>query len=76
MATIVAEAPGQATGHAEHEQSFLRKYIFSSDHKIIAIQFLFLTLFFLAVGGLLAMMMRYQIAWPDQPIPGGGILPE
>jgi len=76
MATIVAEAPGQATGHAEHEQSFLRKYIFSSDHKVIAIQFLFLTLFFLAVGGFLAMMMRYQIAWPDQPIPGGGILPE
>jgi cytochrome c oxidase subunit 1 len=76
MATIVAEAPGQATGQAEHKQSFLRKYIFSSDHKIIAIQFLFLTLFFLAVGGLLAMLMRYQIAWPDQPLPGGGILPE
>ena len=76
MATIVAEATGKATVHAEREQSFLRKYIFSSDHKIIAIQFLFLTLFFLAVGGLLAMLMRYQIAWPDQTLPGGGILPE
>ncbi len=76
MATIVAEATGQAILHEEHEQSFLRKYIFSSDHKVIAIQFLFLTLFFLMVGGFLAMLMRTQIAWPDQPIPMGGIFPE
>jgi len=76
MATIVAEATGQAILHEEHRQSFLRKYIFSTDHKVIAIQFLFTTLFFLMIGGLLAMLMRYQIAWPDQPLPGGGILPE
>ena len=51
MATIVAEATGQAILQEEHKQSFLRKYIFSTDHKVIAIQFLFLTLFFLMVGG-------------------------
>ena len=76
MATIVAEATGQAILHEEHGQSFLRKYIFSTDHKVIAIQFLFTTLFFLMIGGLLAMLMRYQIAWPDRTLPGGGILPE
>jgi len=50
MATIVAEATGQAILHEEHQQSFLRKYIFSTDHKVIAIQFLFTTLFFLMIG--------------------------
>jgi len=77
MATIVAEATGQAILHEEHEQSFLRKYIFSTDHKVIAIQFLIYTLFFLMIGGLLAMLMRYQIAWPARgELPLGGIFPE
>jgi cytochrome c oxidase subunit 1 len=76
MATIVAEGTGQAILHEEHPQSFLRKYLFSTDHKIIAIQFLFYTLFFLMIGGLLAIMMRQQIAWPDQTMPLGGLLPE
>ncbi len=76
MATIVAEATGQAILHETHEQSFLRKYVFSTDHKIIAVQFLIYTLFFLLVGGLLAMLMRYQIAWPAEQLPLGGILPE
>ena len=56
--------------------SFIRKYIFSSDHKVIGIQFLFLSLFFLLVGGLLAMMIRWQLAWPGQPMPLGGLFPE
>ena len=45
--------------HAHHDdRSFIRKYIFSTDHKIIGIQFLFVSLFFLLLGGLLAMQMR------------------
>jgi len=55
---------------------FWRKYIFSTDHKIIGIQFLFLSLFFLLVGGLMAMQMRWQLGFPGKPMPGGGILPE
>src|SRR5437773_10138644 len=62
--------------HAHHDdRSFLRKYIFSTDHKIIGIQFLFVSLFFLLLGGVLAMQMRWQLAFPGQPMPGGGILP-
>ncbi len=76
MATIVAEAAGQAVFEEEHELPFLRKYIFSTDHKIIGIQFLFMSLAFLLVGGVLAMLMRYQLAWPGRPIPGGEVLPE
>jgi len=56
--------------------SFWRKYIFSTDHKIIGIQFLFVSLFFLLVGGLLAMQIRWQLGFPGKPLPGGGILPE
>ena len=36
--------------HAHPEMSFIRKYIFSTDHKIIGIQFLFSSVIFLMVG--------------------------
>jgi cytochrome c oxidase subunit I len=52
-----------------HEQSFVSKYIFSSDHKIIGIQFLFTSIIFLFVGGLLALAVRTQLGWPDGNIP-------
>ncbi len=71
--TTVAHPPTQA----HHEpMSFWRKYIFSTDHKIIGIQFLFVSLFFLLVGGFLAMQIRWQLGFPGTPMPGGGILPE
>ena len=57
-------------------QSFWSKYIFSTDHKIIGIQFLFVSLFFLLVGGILAMQIRWQLGFPGQPMPGAGLLPE
>src|SRR4051794_5520727 len=53
--------------HAHHELGFLKKYIFSSDHKIIGIQFLFVGLMFMVLGGLLAMLIRWQLAWPNDP---------
>src|SRR5256714_71862 len=63
--------------HAHHDdRSFLRKYIFSTDHKIIGIQFLFVSLFFLLLGGVLAMQMRWQLGFPGKPMPGAGLLPE
>src|SRR5213596_1525891 len=55
--------------HAHPELSFLRKYIFSEDHKIIGIQFLFSGLIFLLIGGTLAMLVRIQLGWPHSDIP-------
>src|SRR5262245_27107018 len=55
--------------HPHPELGFLRKYIFSEDHKIIGIQFLFSGLIFLFIGGALALMVRLQIAWPTGTIP-------
>jgi cytochrome c oxidase subunit I len=64
-------------GPAHHDdRSFIRKYIFSTDHKIIGIQFLFLSLFFLLVGGVLAMQIRWQLAFPGTAMPGGTLLPQ
>src|SRR5205807_90821 len=62
-------------GHGAHGHgptTFLGKYIFSTDHKIIGIQFLFSTLLWFLVGGLLALAVRWQVAWPwsEMPIVG------
>src|SRR2546426_719736 len=68
--------PGAATStvghdvHAHHELGFWRTYIFSTDHKMIARQFLFLGLFMMVIGGVLALLIRWQLAWPETAVPG------
>ena len=64
-----------AHAHAHHIP-WIRRYIFATDHKIIGIQFLFMSLFFLVVGGLLATMIRWQLGFPGEPMPGGMLLPD
>lgn len=49
--------------------TFLGKYIFSYDHKVIAKQFLWYGIFFLGVGGLMALLIRWTLAFPGQPFP-------
>ncbi|MEQ8763144.1 MAG: cbb3-type cytochrome c oxidase subunit I [Planctomycetota bacterium] len=62
-----AHNPGDHGHH--HEPGLIRKYIFSTDHKMIGIQFMLTTLTFFAVGGLLALGVRWQLAWPWQEMP-------
>ena len=45
-------------------QSFIRRYVFSMDHKVIGIQYFLTAMFVAIVAGLLAMLMRLQLAWP------------
>src|SRR5919199_1499771 len=72
----VSHTPG-TQAHAHPELSFLRKYIFSEDHKIIGIQFLISGLIFFLIGGTLPLMvgardmafpklnmMSYWFMWP------------
>ena len=54
--------------HDDH-RNVIQRYIFSTDHKVIGIQFLFSGLFFFVVGGLLALAIRWQLAWPWSPMP-------
>jgi cytochrome c oxidase subunit 1 len=60
-------------GHDDHihpePTNPLFKYVFSTDHKVIGIQFLFSGLIFFVIGGLLAMAVRWQLAWPWKPMP-------
>src|SRR6185295_19844683 len=75
MTTAALGTHGHADHHGAahgHELSFVSKYIFSKDHKIIGIQFLFSTLLWFLVGGLLALGIRWQVAWPwrDMPVIG------
>jgi len=53
----------------EHHQSFIRKYIFSTDHKWIGVQYGFTALCFLLFGFTLMLLMRWQLAFPSKPIP-------
>ena len=56
-------------GHHGHELSFIRRYIFSTDHKIIGLQFFFTAWVMMVVGGILALLIRWQLAYPDSEVP-------
>ena len=56
-------------GHEHHELGFWRKYIFSTDHKMIGIQYGLCGLVFLFFGFSLMMLMRWQLAYPGQVLP-------
>lgn len=64
--------------------TFLSKYVFSFDHKVIGKQFLWYGIFFLGIGGLMALLIRWTLAFPADPFPfigpllfphTGGIVP-
>lgn len=63
----------------EHHDNFITKYIFSQDHKVIAKQFLITGIFWAILGGLLSLIFRLQLGFPDmslewlKPILGGWI---
>ena len=65
-----------------HKENFLTKYIWSTDHKIIGLQYGITALLWLLFGFILMLIMRYQLAYPETPIPivgallgEGGLLP-
>jgi cytochrome c oxidase subunit 1 len=55
--------------HSHHEEGFIRKYLWTYDHKMIGLQYLWTALAFLFLGGGLALLVRYQLAWPNTPVP-------
>lgn len=78
---------GHSTSH-EHAMPFWRKYIFSTDHKVIGIQYGITSLIFLLLGFGMILLMRWQLANPgvalpiigtifgENNMPGGVMLPE
>src|SRR5258708_9514791 len=55
------------TGH-QAPTGFIRKYVFSLDHKVIGIQYYFLALFSVFLGMSLSVLMRYHLVFPDAKV--------
>ena len=66
MAAVAHEAHGHHDDHGHHEESFVSKYIFSQDHKMIGKQFLMTAVFMGVVAMLLSILFRIQLAWPGE----------
>jgi cytochrome c oxidase subunit 1 len=88
QAVVDSHKPHAAHEAHHHELGFWRKYVFSTDHKVIGIQYGVTGLLFLLFGFGLMMLMRWQLAYPGVPLPlignlfgearmpGGTMLPE
>src|SRR6185436_12046086 len=65
-----------AVEHEHPQLGFWRKYVFSTDHKIIGLQYLITAMAMACIGGILSMFMRLQLAWPAEYWPTlGKIMP-
>ena len=74
-AAVDAKTPHGHAHEAHHEElGFLRKYVFSTDHKVIGIQYAVTGLLFLFFGFCLMMLMRWQLAYPGAALPLIGTL--
>src|SRR6187397_1433837 len=80
---------GSHEAHHEHHhhESFITKYVFSQDHKMISKQFLITGIIWAIIGGLFSVLFRLQLAYPNDTFPfmeeilghcakGGKIQPE
>src|SRR6266545_1919268 len=74
MTPTVPDAPPDVAAkhdevaHLEHghdERGFIRRYVFSTDHKIIGIQYIFTGLVMALAGAVLAALIRLQLGWPE-----------
>src|ERR1043166_5826982 len=81
-----AATHGEVHGHPA-PSGFIRKYIFSIDHKVIGIQYILLALTALVIGMIMSVLMRINLSWPGTHInilgtlfpkgaPGGVMGPE
>ena len=78
MTAITADTPVNEThAHDEHHDvGFIKKYLWTYDHKMIGLQYLWTALAFLFIGGGLALGVRWQLGFPGATIPIiGNLLP-
>ena len=75
--TVIHSLPDTATmhdiepdgHHGHHKESFITKYIFSQDHKMICKQFLITGMIWAIIGGAFSVLFRLQLGYPDQTFP-------
>ncbi|NCI51809.1 cytochrome c oxidase subunit I [Sediminibacterium roseum] len=92
-AVLHAHSTGTHDAHGDHHhehhhhETFISKYVFSMDHKMIAKQFLITGMVWAVLGGLMSVLFRLQLGYPDSTFPwledilgkwakGGRITPE
>ncbi len=76
-AASTMDAHGAGHGHDDHDHhnpSFFHKYMWSTDHKMIAMQYLFTGMFMALLGGFMAYAFRMQLAFPGMDVPGWGVV--
>jgi cytochrome c oxidase subunit 1 len=64
-AGLATELAHEHHEHHDHHQSFLTKYVFSTDHKMISKQFLITGIVWAFIGGLMSVLFRLQLGYPD-----------
>jgi cytochrome c oxidase subunit 1 len=74
MDHTASTAVHHADAHAHHGPQGILKYIWSTDHKIIAMQYLFTGMAMAVIGGLMAYAFRMQLAFPGMSVPGYGVV--
>jgi cytochrome c oxidase subunit I len=67
---VPSESVQEAVHHHAPPQGFIRKHIFSVDHKVIGKQYYALALVAVFMGMVLSWVMRIHLVWPNAPIPG------
>ena len=55
--------------HEHHHDTFITKYVFSQDHKMIAKQFLITGMVWAVLGGLMSVLFRLQLGYPESTFP-------
>ncbi|PYS31857.1 MAG: cytochrome c oxidase subunit I [Acidobacteria bacterium] len=64
----MAEATHDVVHRHEPPKGFIRKYIFSLDHKVIGIQYILLALTAVLVGMMMSVLMRLNLSWPGSKL--------
>ncbi|WP_207795668.1 cytochrome c oxidase subunit I [Sphingobacterium haloxyli] len=67
--TVISHGAAHHDAHDHHQETFLTKYIFSQDHKMIAKQFLITGIVMAVFAMVLSILFRIQLAWPDTDFP-------
>ena len=68
-ASVEAHHDAHGEHHEHHHDTFITKYVFSQDHKMIAKQFLITGMVWAVLGGLMSVLFRLQLGYPDSTFP-------
>ena len=69
MSAHAAHAGHAGHDHAHHDEGWFKKYFWSTDHKVIAMQYLFTGMLMALIGGFTVYVFRMQLAYPGVEVP-------